>query len=59
MEHSGNQNESQEDVREITRILDELLRDGTTWVNNKGKELPLGLKDILIVTPPTVHCAKS
>ncbi len=51
VEHSGNQNESPEEVQAVGKLVEELLRTGTTWTNKKGEALPLGLKDILIVAP--------
>jgi hypothetical protein len=55
VEHFGNQNESQEEVETVTRLVEELLRTGTTWTNKKGETLPLELKDILIVAPYNVQ----
>jgi uncharacterized protein len=51
VEHFGNQNESPEEVQAVARLVEELLRTGTTWTNKEGAALPLGLKDILIVAP--------
>jgi superfamily I DNA and/or RNA helicase len=53
--HFGNQNESQEEVKTVARLVEELLRAGTTWTNKRGETLPLGLKDILIVAPYNVQ----
>jgi len=51
VEHSGNQNESQEEVLVVGDFLNQLLQAGTTWTNQKGETFPLSLQDILIVTP--------
>jgi uncharacterized protein len=50
VEHSGNQNESQEEV-EIVATVDNLLRTGATWTDKKGATHALGRQDILIVAP--------
>jgi predicted RecB family nuclease len=51
VEHSGNQNESPEEVAKIAALVDGLLRAGTTWTDKKGKTLKLRLEDVLIVAP--------
>jgi predicted RecB family nuclease len=49
--HSGNQNESPEEVGRIAAAVDDLLRSGATWTDKKGETDALGLQDILIVAP--------
>jgi uncharacterized protein len=51
VEHSGNQNESVEEVERIAAAVADLLRTGTTWTNKKGETNALGPQDILIVAP--------
>jgi len=51
IDHSGNQSESPEEAERISEIVEQLLREGTTWTNKKGEVAPLLLKDILIVAP--------
>jgi predicted RecB family nuclease len=51
IEHVGNQSESTEEVEGIQDLIERLLRGRTTWTNKKGKTLPLGLADILVVAP--------
>jgi uncharacterized protein len=51
VEHSGNQNESPQEVERISVSVDGLLRSGATWTNKKGETRALTLKDILIVAP--------
>src|ERR1039458_3934328 len=51
VEHSGNQNESPEEVERVAASVDHLLRSGATWTNKKGETHALGLQDILIVAP--------
>ena len=51
VEHSGNQNESPEEVERVAASVDGLLRSGATWTNKKGETHALTLEDILIVAP--------
>jgi predicted RecB family nuclease len=51
VEHTGNQNESQEEVERVAAFVEGLLRTGTTWTDKEGKTNALGLQDILIVAP--------
>src|SRR5882724_144414 len=49
VEHSGNQNESQDEVERVATLVDGLLRSGATWTDKKGETHALGLQDILFV----------
>ncbi len=51
VDHSGNQSESPEEAEKVSEIVEQLLREGTTWTNKKGETAPLLLKHILIVAP--------
>jgi uncharacterized protein len=51
VEHTGNQNESSEEVERIAGMVDSLLQSGATWTDKNGATLVLGIKDILIVAP--------
>jgi predicted RecB family nuclease len=51
VEHSGNQNESQEEVERVVAFVDALLKSGATWTNKKGETHALMVEDILIVAP--------
>jgi uncharacterized protein len=51
VEHSGNQNESPEEVEKVAAAVDGLLKGGATWTDKKGETHALTLKDILIVAP--------
>jgi predicted RecB family nuclease len=51
VEHSGNQNESPEEIDRISRLIDDLLSRGSTWIDKDGITCPLTLKDILVVAP--------
>jgi uncharacterized protein len=51
VEHTGNQNESPEEVERVVASIDELLRTGATWTDKKGETSALRIEDILIVAP--------
>jgi predicted RecB family nuclease len=51
VEHTGNQNESPEEVERVAALVDGLLQSGTTWTNKKGETHALMVEDILIVAP--------
>jgi Ni2+-binding GTPase involved in maturation of urease and hydrogenase len=51
VEHSGNQNESQEEVEKVAAAVDDLLRSGATWTDKNGETNALSIQDILIVAP--------
>jgi predicted RecB family nuclease len=49
--HEGNQSSSLEEADRIYELVNEILGAGTTWLDAEGCELPVGLDDILIITP--------
>jgi uncharacterized protein len=49
--HEGNQNASPEEVERISIIVDELVKPGVNWIDDKGLVRQLRLEDILIVAP--------
>lgn len=51
VDHSGNSSESPEEAERVSEIVEQLLREGTTWTNKKGETAPLLLKHILVVAP--------
>jgi len=57
VQHSGNSNESEEEVEKVASLVSGLLQAGTTWTNKKGETLPLRLEDILIVAPYNAQVA--
>jgi predicted RecB family nuclease len=57
VEHSGNQNESPEEVEKVAAAVDTLLKAGATWTNKNGETHPLELEDVLVVAPYNAHVA--
>lgn len=51
VDHSGNQNESPEEVERVVAAMETLLKTRATWTNEKGETRALTLDDVLIVTP--------
>ena len=51
VEHQGNQNSSPEEAEVISALVADFLGSATTWVDQIGKEKPVGLEDILIIAP--------
>jgi superfamily I DNA and/or RNA helicase len=51
VEHTGNQNESIEEVEQISSFIDHLLSKGSTWTDQEGVTSPLTLGNILVVAP--------
>jgi superfamily I DNA and/or RNA helicase len=51
VEHSGNQNESVEEVEKIAELIEDLVNSGATWTNKQGERISLGLQEILVVAP--------
>src|SRR6185503_10356212 len=49
--HTGNDSESPEEVEVIRRLIADLLSSSASWVNDKGEQNPIGLKDVLVITP--------
>jgi hypothetical protein len=49
--HNGNQNCSPEEARVIGTFVRAILASNATWVDREGKEKPITLDDIVIITP--------
>lgn len=49
--HNGNQNCSPEEARAVGKLVRAILAAGTTWVDRDGKEQPITLDDVVIITP--------
>ena len=57
VEHEGNQNSSPEEVERVAEVVADLLQEGVTWTDMKGKVRPLGQPDILVVAPYNAQVA--
>ena len=51
VEHVGNDNASAEEAEVVRELIEDLLGRGATWVDDGGKERPLVLDDVLVITP--------
>jgi predicted RecB family nuclease len=49
--HQGNQNSAPEEVEAIEKLLAEILRSETTWIDRRGVECAVTLEDILVIAP--------
>ena len=49
--HTGNTNQSDEEVTRVSEIVAQLLSGGTQFINSKGDARSLTTKDILVVAP--------
>jgi uncharacterized protein len=49
--HNGNQNCSPEEAEAVGKLVRAILAAGTTWVDRDGKEQPITLDDVVIITP--------
>lgn len=57
VEHSGNQNESPEEVEKLAELVESLLLGEAAWVTKTGEACTLKLEDILVVTPYNAQVA--
>ena len=55
--HSGNQNESPEEVDKVAVAIEGLLKSGATWTDKKGETRAIALEDILVVAPYNAQVA--
>jgi uncharacterized protein len=51
VQHSGNQNESPEEVAKVSELVTNLLASGATWADKTGARDTLKLENILVVAP--------
>lgn len=49
--HTGNHNCSREEADVVAELVRAILDGGTHWIDKEGAEHPVGLNDILIITP--------
>jgi uncharacterized protein len=57
VDHTGNQNESPEEVEKVGAVVETLLKSGATWTNKKGETHALALEDVLVVAPYNAQVA--
>ena len=55
MEHDGNQSASIEEADRVAEIFNELISDGTSWIDEHRTKKPLTIGDVLIVVPYNAH----
>jgi len=53
--HSGNQNCSPEEAQAVGRLVRAILAGNATWIDREGREKPITLDDIVIITPYNAH----
>jgi uncharacterized protein len=51
IEHTGNQNCSPEEARGVANLVKSILADNATWLDREGRENPVTVEDIIIITP--------
>lgn len=51
VEHSGNSNSSPEEADVVSRIVNDIVENKSTWISDSGEEQLLTVDDILIITP--------
>jgi uncharacterized protein len=56
-EHTGNANESREEVDILASLVKSLLDGGHTWIDADGAEHVIALRDILVVAPYNAQVA--
>jgi uncharacterized protein len=49
--HQGNDRDSVEEADVVKRLVAELLASGATWIDAELEQHPIGLKEILVITP--------
>lgn len=57
VEHTGNQNESAEEVHKVVELVTGLVESRTTWTDKRGQTHTLGLNDVLVVAPYNAQVA--
>ncbi|HXX61844.1 MAG TPA: C-terminal helicase domain-containing protein, partial [Candidatus Sulfotelmatobacter sp.] len=55
--HVGNDNESGEEAAVVARLVRELADAGVAWVDAAGREHPVRVEDVLIITPYNAQVA--
>ena len=55
VEHEGNTSESEEEVRVVAELVDQLLRGESSWTDAHGLRKPIRPQDVLVVAPYNAH----
>lgn len=57
VEHEANQNSSREEVDTVAALMERLLGGDVRWRNMRGESLPIGLDDVLVISPYNAQVA--
>jgi len=57
VEHTGNQNESPEEVERLVTMVEDLLQTRATWSDKEGMKQALRAEDVLVVAPYNAQVA--
>jgi predicted RecB family nuclease len=57
VEHTGNENESPEEVERLGAMVEHLLQTGATWSDKEGMKQSLRSEDVLVVAPYNAQVA--
>ncbi len=49
--HNGNQNCSPEEAEAVGKLVRAILDSNATWIDREGRERPVALDDVIIITP--------
>jgi uncharacterized protein len=49
--HTGNQNCSPEEAKAVANLVSTILSSNPTWIDRDGRENPITLNDLIIITP--------
>src|SRR5690606_11774080 len=58
VDHSGNQNASEEEAMRVEEIFADLTSGSATWTDMEGKVRPVGIEDVLVITPYNAQIAR-
>jgi uncharacterized protein len=50
-DHTGADNESPEEAREVAQLVRAIVESGSSWVDHKGETRRIGYRDVLVVAP--------
>ncbi|HEY3382636.1 MAG TPA: TM0106 family RecB-like putative nuclease [Vicinamibacterales bacterium] len=58
VEHDGNRNGSDEEVRAVVALIERLLASDSTWIDDRGAVRRVSTDDILVVSPYNVQVSR-